>query len=393
MSELSSLDLIFSLIKVLVVVVNLLNMGAIVTWVERKQSALMQDRVGANRAYLRLPFTQIKLTVIGLIHGLADGAKMLLKENWMPSNSNVLVHTLSVYFSVVPVFVTFAVVPFGPIVNLSLFFQAWYLAWIPGLSEWAIETFGNYQLVMQVAQLDIGILYVLGITGLGVFGATLAGWCSNNKFSLLGALRSSAQMVSYEVSMGLSIIGLIMIFNTFDPMIMVQKQGELLFGFLPAWGIFVQPLSFILFFTCAIAENKRIPFDLPEAESELVSGYFTEYSAMKMGLFMLSEFVTIIVIAGLVATLFLGGWQVPYLMEDGFHFPLLGVVNLSYATVVILQMLSFVFKAAFLIWFQILIRWTLPRFRYDQLMHLGWKVLLPLSLINMMATATILLLT
>jgi NADH-quinone oxidoreductase subunit H len=195
-------------------------------------------------------------------------------------------------------------------------------------------------------------------------------------------------MVSYEVTMGLTLIGLLMIYESIELNEMVREQGELLWGFLPKWGIFIQPVSFVLFFTAAIAETKRPPFDIPEAESELGAGYFIEYSAMRFALFTLSEYVASVLVAMLVTTLFLGGWQIPWLYGDGFHNPFTGelALPLPYVVVKVLQIGAFCFKTVFLCWFQLMIRWTLPRFRYDQLMRLGWKVILPLSLVNVLVT-------
>jgi len=230
---------------------------------------------------------------------------------------------------------------------------------------------------------------IFAIVSLGVYGSSIGGWASNNKYALIGGVRVSAQMVSYEVTMGLTLVGLLMIYQSVDLNEMVRAQGELLWGFVPKWGIIVQPLSFVLFFTAAIAETKRPPFDIPEAESELGAGYFIEYSAMRFALFTLSEYVASVLVAMMVTTLFLGGWQVPWLYGDGFHNPFTGELALAlpYAVVKLIQVGAFCFKTILLCWFQLMIRWTLPRFRYDQLMRLGWKVILPLSLANVLITA------
>jgi NADH-quinone oxidoreductase subunit H len=214
----------------------------------------------------------------------------------------------------------------------------------------------------------------------------LAGWSSSNKFSMLGALRAGSQMISYELVMGLTVLGLILIYGTVDLVSIVNQQSGTVLGFLPAWGIVYQPLAAALFLTAGIAENKRIPFDLPEAESELISGYFTEYSAMKQGMFMLGEFIEIAIIAALFVTLFLGGYNLPWMTDAGFVFPGGHVVEMSHVAVVATQMITFLAKVFLLCSFQILVRWTLPRFRWDQLLRFAWKFLLPLSIINLVVT-------
>jgi NADH-quinone oxidoreductase subunit H len=245
---------------------------------------------------------------------------------------------------------------------------------------------------LQAASLDVGILYILAMASLGVYGVVLAGWASNNRWSLLGGIRGSAQMISYEIAMGLALVGVVLTYDTFDLQEMARRQGELIWGWLPAWGIFLQPLAFLILFAAGIAESKRIPFDLPESESELVSGFFTEYSGAKHLMFMMSDFVEVVLVAGLVTTLFFGGWQIPYLGREGFHFPWGSSIALPSIVVAVLQILSFSLKLVFFTWLQIVIRWTLPRFRYDQLMRLGWKGLLPASLANVIVSAALVLL-
>jgi len=233
----------------------------------------------------------------------------------------------------------------------------------------------------------------------------IGAWASNNKFSLLGGVRGSAQMISYEVALGLSVIGILMVYGSLDLQEIARSQGALirdllpdswpflktLVGWLPAWGIFLQPLAFLLFFTAAIAETRRLPFDLPEAESELVAGSHVEYSGGKFLMFFAAEFAEIVTVSGLVTTLFFGGWQVPYLLRDGFHFPWGGTLLLPHLSIVLLQVGAFTFKVIFLCWVQILLRWSVPRFRYDQVMRLGWKMLLPAALVNVMITAFVIL--
>jgi NADH-quinone oxidoreductase subunit H len=236
---------------------------------------------------------------------------------------------------------------------------------------------------MQIASLDAGILFVLAVSGIGILGTMLAGWSSNNKFSMLGAARAASQMISYEISMGLALIAMVVTYGTVDLNEMVRWQQQV------TWGILVQPLAFLLFLTASIAENKRVPFDLPECESELISGYFTEYTSMKMGLFLLSEFIEIVVISALVVTLFLGGYSVPFLTPAGFAFPGGASWAIGPLAVALLQVLAFSLKVFIVGCFQIQVRWTLPRFRYDQLMGLGWKFLLPFAAANLVVTAIV----
>ena len=229
------------------------------------------------------------------------------------------------------------------------------------------------------------------MVSLGVYGVVLGGWASNNRWSLLGGIRGSAQMISYELAMGLAIVSMVLTYGTLDLQAMARSQGALAMGWLPAWGIFYQPVAFLIFLCAGIAESKRIPFDLPESESELISGYFTEYSGVKHLMFFMTDFVEVIIVSGLVATLFFGGWQVPYLTRAGFAFPWGSTVALPGLVVTLLQVVSFSFKVVFFCWLQIMIRWTVPRFRYDQLMKLGWLGLLPIGLLNVAVTAVLVL--
>lgn len=352
----------------------LMGFGTILTWVERKQAAVMADRIGANRAYLRIPFTQVKLVWWGLFHGMADGLKMLLKEDFKPRAYDWYAYEVAPWVAFVPVLLVFAVVPFGgTLVPGELF---------PALKDW----FGDRSYPMQIATLDAGLLIVFAFGGMTVIGAMLAGWSSDNKFSLLGALRAGSQMISYEVVMGLTVLGLIVIYGTVDLDAIVRQQSGTVLGILPAWGIVFQPFAAVLFMTAAMAENKRAPFDLPEAESELIAGYFTEYSGMKMGLFMFAEFIEIAIIGALFTTLFLGGYNLPWLTDAGFVFPGGATLEMSHGLVVVTQMLTFLVKVFVVCSFQILVRWTLPRFRYDQLLRFAWKFLFPLALANLCIT-------
>lgn len=356
-------DFLIILVKVGLVVSALLTLAGLLTWAERKQSAVMQDRIGPNRANLG------RITIAGLLHPMADGIKMITKEDFIPEGANRVLHTLAPAAAMFPALVVFAVIPFGDVVHL----------------------FGR-QIPLQVAQVNVGIVYVFAVSSLAVYGTMLAGWASNNNYSLLGGLRASAQMLSYELSMGLSILGILMIYQSAQLDVIARQQGELLWGFLPKWGIVLQPLAFFLFLGAALAENKRVPFDLPEGESEII-GYFVEYSSMKFGMFFLAEFVEIVIVSGLTITLFFGGWQFPYLQADGFHWPFsLGTWLLPHWLVVLMQVGTFGVKVLLGCWILLLIRWSLPRFRYDQVMHLGWKVMLPLALANLFITAVVILL-
>ncbi len=349
-------------IKIAFLLGFLMSMGALLTWVERKQSALMQDRIGANRAEI------LGLRLLGLFHPLADAIKLLTKEDFVPPAGNRFVHTLAPFIALTTALAGFAVIPFGPPLHLS-----------------------GRVISLQVADIPAGILFVFVATGLSIYGVILAGWSSNNKYALLGALRGAAQTISYEVSMGLSVIGVLMVYGSLRLSEIAHAQGDLLFGLIPRWGVWVQPLGFLIFLTAAVAETRRIPFDVPEGESEIV-GYFVEYSGMKFGMMWLGEFVEIVVMAGLITTLYFGGWQVPYLSASGFLFPGGMEWSISPGCVMFLRIFSFLGKVAFFCWLQMLVRWTLPRFRYDQIMRLGWKGLLPLSLINIIVTGVVILL-
>lgn len=370
--------LVWPLIMILVMLGLCVGLAGPLTWAERRQSAMIQDRVGPNRAGVRLFGRDLRL--MGLLHPLADAIKMISKEDAVNVRVNRFLYDMAPFIALVPALVTFAVIPIGPDIRLG--------------DDW---------LNLQVARIDAGLLYIFAISSLAVFGVTLAGYASGSKFAMLGGLRASAQMISYEVTMGLSIMGFPLIFSTLEPYSIVEQQGTLLWGWLPMWGIFLQPLSFFIFLLAAMAENKRIPFDLAEGESEIV-GYFVEYSGMKFGMFFMAEYIEVILIAGLVTTLFFGGWQVPYLVDvgesgavvqevqaaigQGFLFPGMSEpLMIPGWMAAFLRTGSFLFKLLFFCWFQLMIRWTLPRFRYDQVMDLGWKKLLPLSLANLIVTA------
>jgi NADH-quinone oxidoreductase subunit H len=343
-------------LKILVFLGGVMGFTALLTLAERKVSALMQDRVGPNRASV------FGYAFNGLFHPIADAIKMIMKEDFVPARAERLLFTLAPFFALVPVLALFAVIPFGDYVML----------------------FG-YQLDLQIADLPLSLFFVLAMSGLAIYGVFLGGWASKNNFALLGAMRGAAQMVSYEVALGLTLVGLLMVYGSASLQDLVRAQGRLLFGLVPAWGVLTQPLAFILFLVAAIAENKRTPFDLVEGESEII-GYFMEYSSMRFAAFMFAEFIEMLLIAMLLTTLFFGGWQVPYLYETGFMLPGGKALALNHYLVAALQVGSFSVKTVFFSWFLLLIRWTLPRFRFDQLMALCWKGLLPLALLNILIT-------
>ncbi|MCZ6464174.1 MAG: NADH-quinone oxidoreductase subunit H [Proteobacteria bacterium] len=375
------LEVVLKTLFILMIVVGVF--APIMTWVERKQSAMMQDRIGANRADVA------GITLLGLLHPAADVIKLLTKEDVVPRGANRVMHLMAPMIAAVPAIVAFAVIPYG-----------------------GVYQFGDHTLSLVVADIDWGLLYLFATGSLATYGAVMAGWSSNNNWSLLGGVRNTAQMISYEVTMGLSVVGIFMVFGTLKltDMALAQDQTFRLLGFievfglgmlppwldwirLPNWGIFLQPLGFLMFLTCIMAENKRPPFDLPEAESELVAGYFTEYSGMRFGLFYMSEFIEVAVISGLLTALFLGGWAVPYLSQDTIIGAIAPIFGDGLATIVcmVLHVVTFLVKVIVMVWFQMLIRWSLPRFRYDQVMDLCWKILLPLSLANVFATALVML--
>jgi NADH-quinone oxidoreductase subunit H len=371
-------SLAVSLLFIVYAMGMLITFGTLLTWVERKQAAVMSDRIGANRAYIRIPFTQMKLVWWGLFHGIADGIKMLLKENFKPRTYDAVAYAVAPWVVFTPVLLVFAVIPFGGTLDPGRLF--------PSLAGW----FGGHTYPMQIARLDAGLLVVFAFSGLTIIGTMLAGWSSANKFSLLGGLRAGSQMISYELVMGLTVLGLILIFGTIDLGAIVRRQSGTVLGFLPAWGIVFQPFGAVLFMTAAIAENKRIPFDLPEAESELIAGYYTEYTSMKMGLFMFAEFIEIAIIGALFTTLFLGGYNLPYMNDSGFAFPGGTTIAMGHGAVVATQLVVFLVKVMAVCSFQILVRWSLPRFRYDQVLGFAWKFMLPLALANLAVTAVLL---
>jgi len=350
------IEILIVFIKIIFALVWLLILTLYLTWVERKESAVIQDRIGANRASI------LGIRIIGLFQPFADAIKMIFKEDFTPSFSKKFLHDLAPFLSFFFVAITISAIPFGDFISI-----------------------GGKTINLLILDINVGLLFVLAMLSLGIYGILIAGWSSNNKFTLIGGLRGAAQLISYEVALGLSLIGLIMVYPSLNLSQIVHFQGELLFGVVPKWGIFLQPLGFMIFFFAALAETKRVPFDLPEGESEII-GFFTEYGGLKWGLFMMTDFMEVIIVSCLLTTLFFGGWQVPWLATDGFHFPWGGEWLLSHWVVVLFQVAAFNIKVFFFSWLQVLIRWTYPRFRYDQLMDMGWKLLIPLSLVNIVGT-------
>jgi len=331
------------------------------------------------------------LRLLGLPHAfVADGLKTAWKEDFIPPNADRLLHSLAPFISFFPALTVFAVIPFGDTLCFGTDAEGAtsFLKLAHAVPREGVCTAGAFHL--QVADLNVGILYFFALAGTGIVGAALAGWASDNKYSLLGGLRAASQMVSYEVTMGLTLIGAMMIYGTLRLDEMVRWQGE------NSWGIFVQPLAFVLFFASAVAESKRIPFDLPEGESEIVAGYFTEYAGMKFAMFFFSEYIAVVSSSAMLATIFLGGWNLPFLYRDGLHLAIGSTVivdqAMSHGGVILLGVLAFLVKVLAMCWLQLVIRWTLPRFRYDQLMRLGWRKLLPASLVNILATGLVVLL-
>ena len=325
------------IVKVLVVFAATMLGVLVMIYAERRVSAFMQDRVGPNRVGPK-----------GVLQPLADGIKFLMKEDLVPERVDKPIFILAPAILLIPALMTFAVIPFGSSINL----------------------FGR-EIALQVADVNVGILYVLALTSISVYGIVLAGWSSNNKYSLLGGLRSSAQLISYELAMGLAVVSIIILAGSLRLNdIITDQQGSFF-----SWNIFRQPLAFLIFLIAVYAETNRLPFDLSEAEQELVGGYHTEYSSMKFAMFFMAEYANMITAAALTVTLFFGGWDVPLLDEGS-----LGLFG------TLLSVLSFILKMSFFLFLFIWVRWTFPRFRYDQLMRLGWKVMLPLALFNIFLT-------
>lgn len=358
------MDLFFwieTAVKTAFVMVLLIHVAPIMAWVERRGSALMQNRLGPNRIG---PF--------GLLQSLCDGIKFIFKEDPIPGHVSKFYYVLAPIVSLVPALLGFAVVPLADT-----------LVW------------NGREIHFQLADLNVGLLYIFSIASLGVYGIIMAGWASNNKYALLGSLRSSSQMISYELSMGLSVIGIILCFSSVHLGEIARAQGDVIRQIgpfmlpawlsLPKWGIFLQPVGFLIFLTAAFAETNRLPFDLPEGESEIVAGYHLEYGSMKFATFMMAEYINMTTASAVVTTLYFGGWHgLGWITQ---FLPLQGMA-MEIARVA-LQFAAFFLKVGFFMWFFVWVRWTLPRFRYDQVMDLGWKFMVPLSLANIAVTAVL----
>lgn len=339
--------LLFKGILIGVVFAITLFMGAYSTYAERKVAAFLQDRIGPDRAG---PF--------GILQPLADGLKFIMKEEIIPNVSNKLLFVLGPCIAMLTALMAGVVIPWGDTLIID----------------------GN-EYALQIADLDIGILYVFGVVSIGVYGIMIGGWASNNKFSLLGAVRASAQMISYEVPMGLSIIALIIMTNTLSLREISVMQAGGVGGDWNFWNVVYQPIGFLIFLICAFAECNRTPFDLAECETELVGGYHTEYSSMKLGFYLFAEYINMFISSAVISTLYFGG----------FNFPFMNNLGLDHNVITILGTMAMFLKISFFIFFFMWIRWTVPRFRYDQLMNLGWKVLIPLAIVNIFITALVIL--
>jgi len=345
-----SAQLVASIVKILVVFLVMAHIPPLMVWVERRVPALMQRRKGPNRVGL------FKFRLFGLMQPLADTIKLIWKEEVVPDGAN------KPFFHIAPIF--------------NLFTSLLVAAAIPWGNDLEIA---GYTIPLSIVRVDVGFLFIFAMSSLAVYGVTLAGWSSNNKYSLLGSLRSAAQMISYEIPLGLSLIPIVLIFGTLDINTVIKAQMSV-----AEWGIFRAPVSFVLFLIAMFAETNRAPFDLAEAEGELVAGFHTEYGSFKWSLFFFGEYVSMFSLSCLCSALFFGGWQVPFVSFDTLV-SVLGGHNLA----VLAGVLTMLLKGAFFMWIFVWVRWTLPRFRYDQLMSLGWKFMLPVGLANVMLTAIV----
>ncbi len=350
LQQIDAAFLIEKAILITIVIMGSLGIAMYATWAERKVSAIMQDRVGPNRAG---PF--------GLFQPLADGMKLFFKEEITPDRSTKFIFLLGPCLAMLTACMTSAVVPWGP----------------------DYTTASGYVFHFQVADINIGILFVFGVVSLGVYGIMLGGWASNNKFSLLSSIRAASQAISYELAMGISLIALLMMTGSLSLRDIVgQQHGFWADGYF-TWNVFKQPLGLLIFFTCALAELNRTPFDLPECDSELNMGYHLEYSSMKLGFYLFAEYINMFVSSSIMVTLFFGGYNFPFMDAVATAVP-----PMLFSGICIMVLLA---KVIAMILFIMAIRWTLPRFRYDQLMKLGWKSLIPLALVNMLITGAVIL--
>jgi NADH-quinone oxidoreductase subunit H len=357
-----------ALVKIVFMVLGfLMPLASILTWAERRQSAMMQDRLGPNRANIG-PFR-----AWGITHFLADALKFMFKEDFVPPMAHKFLFMWAPVMAMAPALIVAAIIPFGPPLCWGQLTEK-----VVGACEQPVP--------LQIAHLDIGLLFYFAIASLSVYGATLAGWASHNKWAMMGGLRASSQMMSYEVTMGMAVLGSFLVFGTLEPGAIGDSQTHILSfaHYKSSWGIFSQPAGFLLFLTAAIAETKRTPFDIPEGEPEII-GYFVEYSGLRFGMFFLGEFLEIVTSSAIMITLFFGGWHWGTTIDQALasHLPNVFFVLVMFAlwTVKVIAFCSF----------QLLIRWSLPRFRSDQLMQLGWQRLLPVSIANVVVTAAVIL--
>jgi NADH-quinone oxidoreductase subunit H len=345
-------------LKLIFVLGVTLNAVPVMVWFERRGSAWIQGRVGPNRVG---PF--------GLLQPVADVIKFVFKENFVPAQASKFYYHLAPAIAAIAPMAAFAAIPFGSYLMVS-----------------------GQKVPLQIAQLDMGILSVLAFAGLEVYPIMLAGWASNNKYAILGALRGSSQMVSYEIAMGLSLVSMLLIYGTLDLNAIVQYQEHEWFGVIPRWGIFMNPLAFIIFLIAIFAETNRLPFDLPEGDAELVAGYHVEYGSTKFAMFFFAEYVAMIMASSILVTLFVGGYSLLpglELLSNGLA-SLVGLGTHGQQNLIaVFQVLGFIFKVGCVMFFFVWVRWTFPRFRFDQLMNLGWKILFPIALANLLFVAIV----
>jgi NADH-quinone oxidoreductase subunit H len=369
-------EISINIVKILVIFVMMVQLVPVLVWVERRGSAFIQSRLGPNR-----------VGPLGLTQLLADAVKFLAKEEFVPEKGMKIVFYAAPIIALIPAALAFASIPLSSTIHVETFAMLG-------------RSWGPYNFELQGFHFGAGIVFVLGVSSLGAYSILMAGWGSSNKYSLMGAMRASAQMISYELALGLALVGAILIYGTFDFSEMIAQQtGALSFSFsgnhieipfLPNWGIFYQPLGAIIYFAAVFAETNRLPFDLPEAEGELVAGYHTEYGGLKMLLFYIGEYGHMMVGSALMVTFYLGGYQIPFISTEVVRQAILSLgVTVTMASVLtaLALHLVFLFKVLFFLWVFIWVRWTLPRFRYDQLMDLGWKTMLPWALANTIVTA------
>lgn len=363
-------------IKMVVIFLLMVQMVPLLVWLERRGASFIQDRLGPNR-----------VGPLGLTQLLADAVKFLFKEEFIPKNAIKFMFYGAPIVALIPATLAMCAIPLGPKFLVQPF-------------EFLGRSWGPYELAIQGYEAHVGIVFVLAASSLAVYSILMAGWGSGNKYSLLGAMRASSQVISYELALGLSIVGMILIYGTFNLSEMVQQQAgplsfmafgrEVTIPFLPNWGIFYQPIGAFLFLAASFAESNRLPFDLPEGEAELVAGFHTEYGGLKMNLFFIGEYGHMMVASALMVTFFLGGYQIPFVSPEAVLQGLqswLGAGNLASILNALIHHAVFMLKLFIMLWLFIHVRWSLPRFRYDQLMSLGWKTMLPWALGNLIVTA------